>query len=221
MFERQTIPEILLFLLPGVLATLRIAAVVTVVGLGIGAVLGCVVAWGGRLVRGALFAALTIARGIPVLVQLFIVFFGLPALGVALSATASATLALGFFMSMTTMEIVRGGIAAVPRGQLAAARALGFPPIRAAVDIVLPQALRLMLPNLVNQVVLIVKGTSIVSFVGVADVMLLAKESTERTQMGFETMGLVWLIYTAICLPLTIGGRLLQRAFDSRGSTPH
>ena len=217
MFERQTIPEILLFLLPGLVATLRIAGVVTLAGIGIGAVLGCLAAWSAAPLRGMLFALLTVARGIPVLVQLYVVFFGLPALGIALSASASAVVALGFFMSLTTMEIVRGGIAAVPRGQLAAARALGLTAPQSAIAIVLPQALRLMLPNLVNQVVLIVKGTSIVSFVGVADVMLLAKESTERTQMGFETMGLVWLLYTALCLPLTIAGRHLQRALDRRG----
>ena len=63
-------------------------------------------------------------------------------------------------------------------------------------------------------------ATAVVSFIGVADVTLLAKESTERTQMGFATMGLVWLIYTAVCLPLTLGGRRLERALNRKGFAP-
>ena len=220
MFERQSLLEIFLFLLPGLWVTLKLAAITATAGAGIGAALGCAAAWAGPLVRAPLFVLLTIARGIPLLVQAFAAFFGLPALGISLSATACAAVALIFFTSMTTMEIVRGGIAGVPKDQLLAARALGFSFMQTVTNVVLPQAGRIMLPSLVNQLVLVIKAPAVVSFIGVADVTLLAKESTERTQMGFATMGLVWLIYTAVCLPLTLGGRRLERALNRKGFAP-
>ena len=220
MFERQSIAEIFMFLLPGVWVTLKLATVTALVSAGAGVILGCAATWGGVTLRGPLFVLLSIARGVPLLVLAFAAYFGLPALGINLSPIVCAAVALIFFFSMSTMEIVRGGIAGVSRDQLLAARALGFSFTQAVTIVVLPQAGRVMLPSLVNQLVFAVKATAVVSFVGVEEVMLLARESTERTQMGFATMGLVWLIYTAICLPLTYGGRRLERALNRKGFAP-
>jgi His/Glu/Gln/Arg/opine family amino acid ABC transporter permease subunit len=217
MFERQSLVEILLFLLPGLAVTFKLALMTAFTGVGAGAVLGCVAAWGGPVVRAPLFGLLVVARGVPLLVQVFALFFGLPALGIRWSATASAAVALIFFTAMTTMEIVRGGILGVPKEQILAARALGLSFLQTLGTVVLPQAGRIVLPSFVNQLVLVIKATSIVSFIGVADVMMLAKESVERTQMGFETMGMVWIIYTCACLPLTTLGRRLERVLTERG----
>jgi polar amino acid transport system permease protein len=216
MFEKQSIVEILILLLPGLWTTLRLAVVSAAVGMAAGVALAVAFTWGPALVHWPLNGLLAVARGVPLVVQAFAVFFGMPLIGWQPSAVVSAGVVLIFFTAMTTMEVVRGGFLAVPAGQLMAARALGMNFWQGLQLVLLPQALRAMLPSLVNQLVLVIKATSIASFIGVADVMLLAKEVVERTQMGFVVMGLVWLLYTAFCLPLTLAARRLERRL--RGS---
>jgi polar amino acid transport system permease protein len=211
MFEKQSIFDILILLLPGLWTTLRLAVVSAAAGMAMGVALAVAFTWGPAPVRWLLNALLAVARGVPLVVQAFAVFFGMPLLGWQPSALVAAGVVLIFFTSMTTMEVVRGGFLAVPKGQLMAARALGMTFWQGLRLVLLPQALRAMLPSLVNQLVLVIKATSIASFIGVADVMLLAKEVVERTQMGFAVMGLVWLLYTAFCLPLTMAARWMER----------
>ncbi|MCC7275667.1 MAG: amino acid ABC transporter permease [Alphaproteobacteria bacterium] len=204
-------------LLRGFLATLELAAVALVLGTAGGVVLGCLYAWGGKLLRALLFALLTLVRGIPLVVQVFAVFFVLPVYGIKFSAMASAAIALTGFAALTTMEVVRGGIAAVPREQFQAARSLGFPFTTALTTVVLPQALRIMTPALVNQAVFLVKATSVVSLFGVTEFMFTAKEQIERTLLGFEIMAIVWIVYTVVCYPMTLLGRRIESRLKARG----
>ena len=117
------------------------------------------------------------------------------------------------------MEIVRGGIDAVPKTQIQAALSLGFSFSSAMRIVVLPQALRSMTPSLVNQAVFMVKATSVVSLFGVTEFLYVSKEQIERTLMGFEIMAIVWVAYTLVCYPLTVLGRRfetrLTRAWSS------
>jgi His/Glu/Gln/Arg/opine family amino acid ABC transporter permease subunit len=209
--------QLLPLLLAGFAATLELAVVALVVGTAGGLVLGCLYAWGGRLVRAVLFCLLTLVRGIPLVVQVFAVFFVLPLYGLKLSAMVSAGLALTVFAAFTGMEIIRGGIAAVPREQYQAARSLGFPFLTALATVVLPQALRIMAPALVNQGVFLVKATSVVSLFGVTEFMFSAKEQIERTLLGFEIMAIVWVAYTVVCYPLTLLGRRVEARLTARG----
>ena len=148
---------------------------------------------------------------------MFAVFFVLPIYGMKFSAMTSAAIALTAFAALTVMEIVRGGIAAVPREQYQAARSLGFPFLAALTTVVLPQALRIMTPSLVNQAVFLVKATSVVSLFGVTEFMFTAKEQIERTLLGFEIMAIVWIAYTIICFPLTLLGRRVENRLTARG----
>jgi polar amino acid transport system permease protein len=164
-----------------------------------------------------LFVIVSAVRGVPLVVQVFAVFFVLPVYGIKLSAVSSAAVALTIFASFTSMEIVRGGIEAVPKAQLQAALSLGFSFAGAMRTVVLPQALNSMMPSLVNQAVFMIKATSVVSLFGVAEFLYISKEQIERTLMGFEIMAFVWAAYTIICYPLTALGRRIEGRLRTRG----
>ena len=204
------IGNIVPILLRGLGATVLLALIAITVGVLCGTLLGCFAAWGGRIVRVLLYCLVTVVRGVPLVVQVFAVFFVLPIYGIKLSAMTSAAITLSAFASLTIMEVVRAGIKAVPYEQYQAAISLGFSSSDALVTIVLPQAMRIMLPGLVNQAVFMVKATSVVSLFGVTEFMFVAKEQIERTMLGFEIMAVVWITYTLICLPLTRIGRALE-----------
>jgi polar amino acid transport system permease protein len=206
-------------LLRGFGVTLLLTAISIGLGTVFGTLLGCLYAWGGRLLRVVLFLIVTAVRGVPLVVQVFAVFFVLPAYGIKLSAVTSAAVALTMFASFTIMEIVRGGIEAVPKAQFQAALSLGFSFAGAMRTVVLPQALRSMTPSLVNQAVLMLKATSVVSLFGVAEFLYISKEQIERTLMGFEIMAFVWIAYTIICYPLTALGRRIEERLRARGQT--
>ena len=210
-------------LLRGLAVTLQLAALVLVIGVVCGTFCGVLYVWGGVVVRTMLLVLIFLARGIPLLVQIFAVFFILPLMGLRFSGFTSAAIALSIFATATITEIVRAGIEGVPSGQLQAAVSVGFRYWAAVHTIVLPQAFRSILPPLVTQLVFLIKSTSLLSLVGVSDLMYAGREVIERTLLGFEVMALLWITYTAICYPLTVLGRRLERSaqpgFSSRLST--
>lgn len=208
-----------LYLLRGLTVTLELAAVVLVLGTGGGVLGGTLYVWAGRPVRALVTAFVFVSRGVPLLVQVFAMFFVLPLFGLKLSGFTSAAVALSLFATATITEIVRGGIEAIPRGQLQAALSMGFRYAQAMWTIVLPQAARIILPPLVSQFVLLIKATSLVSLVGVAELMYSGREVIERTLGGFEVMAMIWVIYTAICYPLTALARRLEARMQ-RGLRP-
>jgi polar amino acid transport system permease protein len=125
--------------------------------------------------------------------------------------------ALTIFASVTIAEIFRGGILAVPRSQTEGALALGLSPLRAFVLIVLPQALRVVLPGMISQFIFLIKASALISLLGVSEMMHVGREIIERTLQGFEVMSLIWILYTLVCLPLGIFGRWLERRLSNRG----
>ncbi|OED44210.1 hypothetical protein AB833_02140 [Chromatiales bacterium (ex Bugula neritina AB1)] len=209
--------SLLLPLLKGLLITLELAGIVLVLGTVLGVLGGILSVWGGRVVRLCLTFFIFIIRGVPLLVQIFLVFFALPLAGIKLSAFMSAVLALSVFATATITEIVRGGIQSVSSGQMEAAKAVGFSHAQAVRIVVLPQATMFMLPPLITQWVLLVKSTAIISLLGVPELMLAGREVIERTLLGLEVMTLIWLMYTAICFPLTVLGRRLEANYAARG----
>lgn len=198
-------------LLRGLAISLQLAAAVLVIGMLGGTFLGLMASFGGRLARFAVTALLYLARGLPLLMQVFAVFYILPLFGISFDRFSTATLALGLFASVTLGEIIRAGILGVGRGQAEAAQALGMTRLQVIGLIVLPQAVRAVLAPLVGQFVFLIKATSIISLLGVPELMLAAREIIERTLEGAKVMGMVWLLYTAVCLPLSFFGRWLEQ----------
>lgn len=190
-------------LLSGALVTLGLAAFASVVGIGLsigGAALG---RSGIAAAKQAVAGYVELIRNTPFLVQMFFIFFGLPSLGLHLSAMQAAALAMTINLSAYSIEIVRAGIEAIPQGQREAAMALGLRPVIVFGKIVLPQALGSMWPALVSQVVIILLESAVVSQIAVRDLTYAGDVIQSRTFRPFET----YLIITAIYLILAVAAR--------------
>jgi His/Glu/Gln/Arg/opine family amino acid ABC transporter permease subunit len=157
-----------------------------------------------------------LVRGIPLIVLLSVVYYGLPALGVTLAGFPSAVLALGLYSAAYTSEIVRGGLSSVPDGQLEAARSLGLSRVQALRFVVLPQAWRVALPALGNEFVSLILGSSLASAVTLQELFAQGKYITNATYRQFEVYAVLALVYFLLTFTLTRLVRWLERRL-SRG----
>ena len=151
-------------------------------------------------------------QGTPLLLQLFLVFFGLPLLGLPIEPWMAAAFGLTTYASAYLAEIWRGGVEAIPRGQWDAAAALGLHTIARLRLVILPQALRVTLPPAVGFLVQLVKATAVTSIIGFSEMMKTANAINNATFEPFTVYGLVALIYFALCFPLTTVARRLEAA---------
>ena len=159
-------------------------------------------------------------RGTPLLVQVFFIYFGFPqlmqSLGVPLrlSAFTAGTITLSLNAGAYMSEIFRGGIQAVPVGQMEAARSLGLSHSRAMAKVVLPQAMRICIPSLVNQFIISLKDTSIISVISLAEIVYQAKIYMGRTMKSFYTWTLVGIVYLILITVITIASRYVERRME-------
>ncbi|TDV11725.1 amino acid ABC transporter permease [Paraburkholderia caballeronis] len=189
----------------GAATTLGLTAIATALGLAVG-VAGAAarntgtpgLAW----LRGAVGLYVEAIRNTPFLVQLFFLFFGLPALGIHIGAYAAAILAMTLNLGAYSVEIVRAGVAAVPRGHLEAAAALAMSPAQTFRHVVLPQAFAKVFPALVSQIVITMLGSAVVSQISVADLTYAASYIQSRNFRAFETYFVITLAYLALALVL-------------------
>lgn len=158
------------------------------------------------------FAVLVnIIRGLPLVVEVFLVYFGLPLFGVRIEPYSAAILALTIFFSSGMYELVRGAIEAIAKGQTEAALALGMTKFQALQRVVLPQAIRLLLSPWVGEFTGIIKGSSLLSLLSIYELTLAGKEIVERTFMGIQVWGFVMLIYFVLCFSLSYLSKRLER----------
>jgi His/Glu/Gln/Arg/opine family amino acid ABC transporter permease subunit len=154
-------------------------------------------------------AYIWIIRGTPLLVQTFFVYFGIPqliqSLGVnfRLSPLAAGVITLSLNAGAYIAEIFRGGILAIDTGQMEAARSLGLSHYRAMFKIILPQAIRVSIPSLVNQFIISLKDTSIISIISLGEIVYEAKIYIGRTMQSFATWTIVGLVYLVIITALS------------------
>ena len=150
-------------------------------------------------------------QGTPLLQQLFLVFFGLPLLGVDVSPLLAAGVALTLYSTAFLAEIWRGCVDATPRGQWDASASLGMNFLQQMWDVILPQALRIAIPPTVGFLVQLVKSTALASIVGFNELTKAGQIVTNATFRPFVVYACVGLIYFAICYPLTFCARTLER----------
>ena len=182
----------------GALLTLELSAVSMVLSLII-AVLGAFGRTAGPApLRAAIAAYVEAVRNTPFLVQVFLIFFGLPAIGVRLDANTGALIAMVLNGSAYTIEIVRAGIEAVGHGQVEAAGALGLHRFQVFRLVVLPQALRTIFAPLGSQFILLMLNSSVVSVISADELMAAAQDVQSRTFRSFETYIVVTIIYLAL-----------------------
>jgi ABC-type amino acid transport system permease subunit len=150
-------------------------------------------------------------RGVPLLVLLFAMYYMLPYTGIDISATAGGIIVIALYFGAFMAEVFRAAILSVPRGQWDAARALGMYGQALMLIVVVPQALRLAGPPFVNTCIMLVKGTSLVSIVGLWEVTMAGRQIVERTLAPFQVFGGVAAVYFVICYCLSRYGRWLEK----------
>ncbi len=195
-------------ILQGVLLTIELSAITMVLGLVIG--LGVAMASGhpSKLLRSPARFYVEAIRNTPLLVQLFIVFFGFPSIGIKLDANSAALIALSINMGAYAAEILRAGFESVRQSQIEAGRSLGLTAGQTFRHVVLFQALKAIYPALSSQFVLIMLATCVVSSIGVTELFHQAAFIDSRTYRSFEAYTLITLSY----LVLTLGFRALFAA---------
>jgi polar amino acid transport system permease protein len=164
-----------------------------------------------RALRALVRVYVEVFQGTPLLLQLFIVFFGLPLVGVDVSPWVAATLGLTFFTSAYLAEIWRGCVEAVPKGQWEASESLAMNYFEQLRHVILPQAARIAVAPTVGFGVQAIKDTALVSIIGFAELTKAGTQISNATFKPFLVYGLVALIYFALCYPLTRYARTLQR----------
>ncbi len=187
-------------LLDGLLLTIQLSIVAMVLGLGVGVVCAAGSVYGNKPIRAVIRVYVEIIRNTPFLVQLFMIFLGLPALGVRLSPDQAAALALTVNVGAYASEIIRAGIESVPRGQSEAGLALGLSRFQIFRLIVIKQALAAVFPALSSQFILLMLGTSVVSAIASEELTATANSIQSRTFRAFEIYFVVTLIYLALAL---------------------
>lgn len=202
------------YLLKAALMTVEMAAATVVLSFLVGTVLGVAAALGGTFVRAVLTAYVFVVRGVPVLVLIFIAYFGLPRLGITAPNYVAATIALVVYFAAFVTDIIRGAILAVPRTTIEAGKSIGLRRFQILREIQLPLGLRLALPPLVTTASIAVKSTSYASIVGVWELTYASREVVERTLAAFEIFTAVMLIYFCICYPISLFATYLQRRYQ-------
>jgi len=164
-----------------------------------------------KLARRFSIGYISLFQGTPLLMQLFLVFFGLPMLGFRIEPWTAAALALTLFASAYLGEIWRGGVEALPRGQWDAGASLGLHYIQELRLIILPQAFAITRAPIVGFLVQLIKSTALASIIGFEELMRTANAISNATFEPFTVYGLVALIYFVMCFPLTRYARALER----------
>ncbi|CAO3456603.1 amino acid ABC transporter permease [Azospirillum largimobile] len=153
-------------------------------------------------------------QGTPLLMQLFIVFFALPLIGIETTAWTAAAVGLTLFTAAYLAEIWRGCVEAVPKGQWEASASLALTFGEQMRHVILPQALRIAVPPTVGFSVQVVKGTAVTSIIGFVEVTKAGTMITNATFQPFLVYGLVGLIYFALCYPLSLSAKALERKLN-------
>jgi polar amino acid transport system permease protein len=200
-YFEQLIDSLPIFL-KGLWITVSVSGLSLVAGSIIGFIWGIIRSGKGKILRRLIGAWVDLIRGTPFLVQIFVIFFIFPEAGINLEAFPAAVIALTNLAACFICEIVAGGIQAVPSGQKEAAIASGLSAYQRLRYVILPQAMRTILPPLVGQFVLIIKDSSIVSVIGVIDVTRAGWLTVQRIPEGILVFGLVGILYFVICYPL-------------------
>lgn len=198
----------------GLLGTIPLSLVSFVLGLILAIIVALMRLSANGLLRGIARVFVSIVRGTPLLVQLFVVFYGLPTIGIVLPPWPSAIIALSLNVGGYASEVVRAAILAVPRGQWEAGYTIGMSNGMALRRIVLPQAARVSVPPLSNTFISLVKDTSLASVILVTELFREAQQiaaaSSEFLVLYIEAAVVYWLI----CLVLASGQSMLERRLD-------
>lgn len=211
------------YLAIGLLTTVELSVISVAGGVALGVVLGVGLTsrspWLRTLVRGYV----ELWRGLPVIVSLFFIFFALPAIGISVKPFTAASIGLILWASANVAELVRGAVESIPAGQREAASSLGLSWIQSMAYVILPQAVRRLLPPLAGLLTDLIQSTALASQIGVLELLEAGNRSMQRLTFaigdpnGIPILGSALIIFFVLCFPLT----MLSRRFESRLVASH
>jgi polar amino acid transport system permease protein len=200
-----------LFLLRGLQWTIALS----IVAFACGGIAGLVIALARtsnvRSIQLGTSGYIALFQGTPLLMQLFVIYYGLALIGIKLDAWVAVAIAFTLHASAYLGEIWRGAIEAVPRGQSEAASALNLGYVSRMKDVLLPQALRISLPATIGFLVQLIKGTSLAAFVGFTELARAGSQLSNQIFQPLLVFGIVGALYFAMCWPLSLYGARLER----------
>ncbi len=194
--------EFLPVLLAGAVTTAKITVGGFLIAVALGLIAGALLGARSRAIRAAVRVYVDVFRAVPVLTQLFILYFGLVEIGVRLEPLEAAIIGFGINGGAYLAEVFRAGILSVHHGQTEAAQMLGMTRLAVLRIVVLPQAMRVALPSLANYVIGLLKDSTLASAVAAPELMFLARKLVDRTFLGPQIFLTVAVIYLAMSLPL-------------------
>ena len=197
-------------LVPAIANTLMLTVLAFALAVGIGIVLALGKLSRLRVLRGACIAYVEITRGIPSLAILFLIYYGLVPLGIVLDSFVAAFVGLGISAGGYIAEVFRAGIQAVHKGQREAALAVGMTPSQSFRYIIMPQAIRIILPPLLNMLIILLKDTSIASLISTPELMLRAKDLAMMSFLPMHLFLLAGVIYFLMAWPMSLVTRRVE-----------
>ena len=210
----------------GLATMLELTLLAWVLAMTLGTMIALARMTGNRLAQGCAAVWVEYHQNVPMLVQIFLWYFGIAALlpaGMQVWINRNggefifATVAISLAMSAYVSEDIRGGIRSIPKAQLEAARALGLSYLQSFRRVVLPQALRIALPTLVNHTVLLFKGTALAMTIGVAELTYATREIETQTFKTVEIYLFTTIVYLALSLMIMAGGSVAERRWAVPG----
>ena len=205
------LPYFLEVLIPAAGMTVRIAAGAFVLAIVVGLVLALLQTFRVGLLTLVVRTYIEIVRGTPVLAQLFILYFGLTQVGIRFTPIQAAIIGLGFNGGAYLAEVFRAGIESIHRGQMEAALTVGLTPMAAMRWVIIPQAMRVVVPPTTNYSIALLKDTAVVSAVAAPEIMFKARNLVMETYLSAQIYLLVALIYLVMSLILAWISRRLER----------
>nr|WP_202923948.1 amino acid ABC transporter permease [Rhodovulum sulfidophilum] len=201
--------------MPVLLGAARYTLLISVLGCLQGLILGAILCAAALSKRKSLRRAaglyVSFFRGVPLLIQLLVAYYLLPVIGINVAPLAAAVLTVGLCAAAYLAEVLRGSINAIPKGQAEAALAIGMSPGNLWVRVLLPQALKIGLPAIVNELILLVKASSLVTVVGIVEITRMSQSIASSTYRYLEIYLAAAFLYLAINLVIAAAGRLLER----------
>lgn len=213
----MTFVDILLTLLRGAGYTLLITLSCGATALVAGLLIAIARELGGALVSAALSALVYVLRGVPMLVLLFVVFFGLPGIGMDVPPLLAMMLSLGLISGAYLSEVFRGALAAVNPGEVLAAQSMGFTKFETLRLVKIPQMLRFSVPGMVNELTTVLKYSPFAYTVGIPEITKQAMALVATTMRGLEVYAAIGLIYFGIYRLLLAAVRFTEKRFSIPG----
>lgn len=195
--------EYYMFFLNGVKVTISLSFFAVILGTFLGIFLALFKLSKNPILKAISSCYIEFLRGTPILVQLYIIYYGLPSLGIELPDFLAAIIALSLNSGAYVAEIIRAGIESIDKGQMEASRSLGFNYIQSMKSIVIPQALRNILPALGNEFITIIKESAIVSVISIKDLMYNSDTVRSNTFQPFEPLIISAIIYFILTFTLS------------------